>query len=46
MMGTLAIEFVTIIGNEYLEWGTDDNWIYEKIATKLALGTLSSTPSQ
>jgi len=44
--GALAVEFVTISGNEYLEWGTDDNWIYEKIATKLALGTLSSNPSQ
>jgi len=38
--GALAVEFVTISGDEYLEWGNDDNWIYQKIATKLALGTL------
>jgi hypothetical protein len=35
-----ANEFITIEGDEYLEWGTDDNWLYRKIATKLALGTL------
>lgn len=38
--GSFAIEFVTITGDEYLEWGADDNWLYHKIATKLALGTL------
>lgn len=38
--GAFAIEFVTISGDEYAEWGTDDNWIYHKIATKLALGVL------
>lgn len=38
--GQLCTEFVNICGDEYKEWGADDNWIYEKIASKLALGTL------
>jgi hypothetical protein len=38
--GALATDFITISGDEYKEWGADDNWIYEKIASKLALGTL------
>lgn len=44
--GALANEFITISGDEYKEWGADDNWIYEKVARKLALGTLedSDTP--
>lgn len=44
--GVFANEFVTISGDEYKEWGADDNWIYHKIATKLALGVLadSDTP--
>lgn len=44
--GELAMEFVVISGDEYKEWGADDNWLYQKIAVKLALGTLSSNPSQ
>jgi hypothetical protein len=36
----LANEFITISGDEYKEWGEDDNWIYQKVAVKLALGTL------
>ena len=42
----LANEFITISGDEYKEWAADDNWIYEKVARKLALGTLedSDTP--
>lgn len=44
--GALANEFITITGDEYKEWGADDNWIYQKVATKLALGVLegSDTP--
>lgn len=44
--GALANEFITIGGEEYKEWGADDNWIYHKVATKLALGVLedSDTP--
>ena len=44
--GALANEFITITGDEYKEWAADDNWIYQKVATKLALGTLadSDTP--
>lgn len=44
--GALANEFLTISGDEYKEWATDDNWIYQKVAHKLALGTLadSDTP--
>ena len=38
--GALANEFITISGDEYKEWATDDNWIYQKVATKLALGVL------
>ena len=38
--GALANEFITISGDEYKEWAADDNWIYQKVATKLALGTL------
>jgi hypothetical protein len=42
----LANEFITISGDEYKEWAADDNWIYQKVATKLALGVLadSDTP--
>jgi hypothetical protein len=36
----LANEFITISGDEYKEWGADDDWIYQKVAHKLALGTL------
>ena len=45
--GALANEFVSISGDEYKEWSNDDNWIYQKVATKLALGTLadSDTPN-
>jgi hypothetical protein len=39
--GALANEFVNISGDEYKEWGADDDWLYHKIATKLALGTLA-----
>ena len=44
--GALANEFITIDGDEYKEWGSDDKWIYHKVATKLALGVLadSNTP--
>lgn len=44
--GALANEFITIGGDEYKEWSADDNWIYQKVATKLALGVLadSDTP--
>ena len=44
--GALANEFIPIGGDEYKEWAADDNWIYQKVATKLALGTLadSDTP--
>jgi hypothetical protein len=44
--GALANEFITITGDEYKEWAADDDWIYEKVARKLALGTLedSDTP--
>jgi hypothetical protein len=44
--GALANEFVSISGDEYKEWAADDDWIYQKVATKLALGTLadSDTP--
>ena len=44
--GALANEFITIGGDEYKEWGSDDKWIYHKVATKLALGVLadSDTP--
>ena len=38
--GQLATEFVSISGEEYKEWGADDDWIYKKIASKLALGTV------
>ena len=38
--GALANEFITITGDEYKEWGADDDWIYQKVAHKLALGTL------
>lgn len=36
-----ATEFLTITGDEYKEWGTDDNWIYQKVARKLCLGVLA-----
>lgn len=39
--GALANEFLTIGGDEYKEWAADDNWIYHKVATKLALGALA-----
>ena len=39
--GALAHEFVTIGGDEYKEWAADDNWIYQKVARKLALGVLA-----
>lgn len=44
--GALANEFITIGGDEYKEWTADDNWIYQKVATKLALGVFagSDTP--
>lgn len=41
--GALAIEFVTISGDEYKEWAVDDNWIYQKVAMKLALGVLTGS---
>jgi hypothetical protein len=41
--GALANEFVSISGDEYKEWSNDDNWIYQKVATKLALGTLADS---
>ena len=39
----LANEFITIGRDEYKEWGTDDNWIYQKVARKLALGVLADS---
>lgn len=41
--GALANEFIQITGDEYKEWGADDNWIYQKVATKLALGVLAGS---
>jgi hypothetical protein len=41
--GAFACEFVTISGDEYKEWGADDNWIYQKIARKLCLGVLADS---
>lgn len=41
--GALANEFITITGDEYKEWGADDNWIYQKVARKLALGVLADS---
>jgi hypothetical protein len=41
--GALANEFVNISGDEYKEWTADDDWLYHKIAHKLALGTLAGT---
>ena len=38
--GAFASEFLTITGDEYKEWSADDDWIYQKVATKLALGVL------
>lgn len=43
--GTLSMEFVNIVQPEYAEWGTDDEWIFTKIASKLGLGTLVAPPS-
>lgn len=43
--GALANEFITITGDEYKEWAADDNWIYQKVATKLALGVLADSDS-
>lgn len=39
--GDLAVEFITITGEEYKEWANDDEWIYQKVAKKLALGVLA-----
>ena len=44
--GALANEFVTIGGDEYKEWSSDDEWLYHKIAHKLALGTLAGSDVQ
>jgi hypothetical protein len=41
--GALANEFVNISGDEYKEWSSDDEWLYHKIAQKLALGTLAGS---
>ena len=41
--GALANESITITGDEYKEWAADDNWIYQKVAIKLALGTLADS---
>ena len=41
--GALANEFITITGDEYKEWAADDNLIYHKVATKLALGVLADS---
>ena len=41
--GALANEFITISGDEYKEWAADDNWIYHKVARKLALGVLADS---
>ncbi len=41
--GALANEFVNISGDEYKEWGSDDDWLYHKICQKLALGTLAGS---
>jgi len=38
--GAFASEFLTITGDEYKEWSADDDWIYQKVAGKLALGVL------
>lgn len=38
-----ATEFITISGDEYKEWGADDNWVYQKIARKLCLGVLADS---
>jgi hypothetical protein len=38
-----ATEFLTITGDEYKEWGADDNWIYQKVARKLCLGVLADS---
>ena len=38
-----ATEFITITGDEYKEWGNDDNWVYQKIARKLCLGVLADS---
>ena len=41
--GALANEFVNINGDEYKEWSSDDEWLYHKIAQKLALGALAGS---
>ena len=41
--GALANEFIAVGGDEYKEWAADDNWIYHKVATKLALGVLADS---
>ena len=38
-----ATEFLVISGDEYREWGQDDDWIYQKIARKLCLGVLADS---
>ena len=43
--GALANEFVNINGDEYKEWSSDDDWLYNKICQKLALGSLAGTES-
>jgi hypothetical protein len=43
--GVFSTEFITISGDEYKEWGTDDNWIYQKVSIKLCLGTLWVSPT-
>lgn len=39
--GSMTTEFLLIEQPEYSEWGADDDWIYQKIAHKLALGSLT-----
>lgn len=39
--GSMTTEFLLIEQPEYSEWGSDDDWIYQKIAHKLALGSLT-----
>ena len=41
--GALAMEFVSIGGEEYKEWGVSDDWIYQKVARKLCLGVLADS---
>lgn len=39
--GSMTTEFLIIEQPEYSEWGADDDWVYQKIAHKLALGSLT-----